>query len=230
MDPVGKCLVHYIKEWMEISAGQWFFECPRELVCSFFQISWSSIDLELGGTQVLNLSLKGGVVAGPASDYAPEGGYWGSRESILKGFISTCSWCPTRAGSGGQWSAAVMCKSHSSRRNLLQLFLQGSLPRNWATSLNLLDGYVQFPMAPFKWSLHFVVNHCVYQSKTLHFCLSTAPMVLKMLWPVMVYFHVRHKAQHVFGKFLPVQLYSASCPSGDSGGFWPLKLGWKINS
>jgi hypothetical protein len=71
---------------------------------------------------------------------------------------------------------------------------------DWATSLDLTDGYFHVPMAPFfKKYLRFVINGKVYQFRALPFGLSTAPLVFtKMLQPLAVHLHMRGILFHTY--------------------------------
>ncbi len=64
---------------------------------------------------------------------------------------------------------------------------------DWATSLDLTDGYFHIPIAPwFRKYLRFVINGKVFQFRALPFGLSTAPMIFtRMLSPLSVYLHSR---------------------------------------
>ena len=192
--PVGGCLANFIPAWENIGADRWTLDVLRHGYAPTFKTNpfmtrvWKPYESartphqqKVLQEQVDSLILKEAIEqvrdTRSLGFYShvflvqKKNGTW--RPVINLHALNVCLEIPTFTMESASKIAATITQNE------------------WATSLDLTDGYFHVPMAPHcRKYLRFVVNGKIFQFTALPFGLSTAPLVFtKMLTPAAAHFH-----------------------------------------
>jgi hypothetical protein len=192
--PVGGCLANFLPAWKNIGADQWTLDVLRQGYAPTFK-STPTLTRVWKPYESARTSQQQQVLQEHVDALILKNAIERVRDTKSLGFYSHIFLVKKK---NGTWRPVI---------NLHQLNLCLEIPtftmesankiattitqNEWATSLDLTDGYFHVLMAPHcRKYLRFVVKGKVYQFTALPFGLSTAPLVFtKMLTPAAAHFH-----------------------------------------
>ena len=199
--PVGACLLNYRQAWEEITEDQWILDVLENGYAPEFQDSRPSLTREWfnhdSATPQNSALLQDQVRELLSKDAIEE-----VHDPSSLGHYSHVFLVPKKNGK----LRPVINLKPLNRTLVCPTFKMETVAEvtsavregDWATSLDLTDGYFHVPIAPwFRKYLRFVVNGKVFQFRGLPFGLCTAPLVFtRMLSPLSVFLHSRGVILH----------------------------------
>ena len=199
--PVGACLSNYIQAWEEITEDQWVLDVLRNGYAPEFhserpQLTRTWKDHESANSQnatILQEQVDSMILKNAIEEV---------KHPNSLGHYSNMFLVPKKNGklrpviNLKPLNRTLSCPSF--KMETVAEVTSAVRTGDWATSLDLTDGYFHIPIAPwFRKYLRFVVNGKVFQFQALPFGLNTAPLVFtRMLRPLSVHLHSRGVLLH----------------------------------
>ena len=234
---MGGCLERHYSAWKEIGADNYVLNILKNGYAPQFIAEKPPLTSDWELQESATTSVKRTLLQDQVVSLLAKNAISKVRNPLSKGFYSNVFLVPKKNGS----MRPVINLSCLNKYLVIPSFKMESSqsisaaiqPGDWATSIDLTDGYFHIPIAhAFRKYLRFVVNGVVYQFRALPFGLATAPLVFtRMLQPLAMFVHLRgHLLHRYIDDLLPrdqirLRVFDNSQFLLD---LLP-KLGWRVN-
>jgi len=234
---VGGCLQRHINAWKEIGADSYCLDILENGYAPTFSTTWPPLTTAWQAHESVDSLHKREILQEQVTTLLLKNAIELVRLTRSSGFYSRVFLVRKKNGKMRPVINLRALNSYLVKPSFRMETVRGVClsvqPGDWATSLDLTDGYFHVPIAPsFRKYLRFVINGKVYQFRALPFGLSTAPLVFtRMLQPLAVYVHLRgHLLHRYLDDLLPrSQVRDAVMTNTQFLLDLLFRLGWRVN-
>ena len=234
---VGGCLQRHVQQWRDIGADDFCLDILTNGYSPDFKDQAPPLTREWQDYESATSPLKKHLLGDQVVQLLGKNAIEKIRNNRSQGFYSNVFLVPKK---NGTWRPVINLSALNQFLSIPTFKMESSQtisaairPGDWATSIDLTDGYFHVPIARFfRKYLRFVINNVAYQFRALPFGLSTAPLVFtRLLQPLAIYVHLKgHLLHRYIDDLLPRQQIRLQVYFNTQFLLDVLhRLGWRVN-